>query len=191
MTAASAGRVPRGRGAVALALLLALVASLLLAGYLAYRSRHLTDEPYRPWVDSQRVVPDGDRQQAKAVAEQFALRVDGYRGSDPKGYLASVTSVLTTRFKAEFTKAFDAATKVGEAESGTDQVGEGAIVSTGVSTIDRDSAEVLVAHDNTVTSGQGATQDTSQGTSQRHHRWTVQLRKVGGTWLVDGFDAVS
>lgn len=190
MTAASAGRVSRGRALLTLVLLLALVASLAVAGYLAYRSRHLTDEPYRPWADSQRIVPDHDRQDAKAVAEQFALRVDGYRGSDPKAYLGSVTPMLTTKFKAEFTKAFDAATKVGEAESG-DQVGKGTIVSTGLSTIDRDSAEVLVAHDNTITGAQGATQGSAQGTTQRHHRWTVQLRKVGGDWLVDGFEAIS
>ncbi len=183
MTDASTGRVSRGRTVVTLVLLVAMVASLALAGYLAYRSRHLTDEPYRPWADSQRVIPDHDRQQAKAVAEQFALRVDGYRGSDPKAYLSSVTPMLTTRFEAEFTKAFDAATKVGEAEAGSDQVGKGTIVSTGLSTIDRDSAEVLVAHDNTITS--------AQGTAQRHHRWTVQLRKVDGDWLVDGFEAIS
>lgn len=180
----------RGRGILVLVLLIALIASLVVAGYLAYRSRHLTDEPFRPFGDSPRVVPQQDRQQAKAVAEQFALRVDGYRGSDPEAYLASVTPVLTTKFKSEFTKAFDAATKVGEAggdQAGSDQVGKGSIVATGVSTIDRDSAEVLVAHDNTITSSGGSTGDTAQ----RHHRWSVQLRKVGGTWLVDGFDAVS
>lgn len=177
----------RGRGLLALVLLLALVASLVVAGYLAYRSRHLTDAPFRPFGDSQRVVPQQDRQQAKAVAEQFALRVDGYKGADPNAYLASVTPILTTKFKNEFTKAFEAATKVGEAEAGGDQVGKGAILATGVSTIDRDSAEVLVAHDNTITGSGGS----DGATVQRHHRWTVQLRKVGGDWLVDGFEAVS
>jgi Mce-associated membrane protein len=32
---------------------------------------------------------------------------------------------------------------------------------------------------------------SSVGNSQRHHRWSVDLVKVDGRWLIDGFDPVN
>jgi hypothetical protein len=40
-----------------------------------------------------------------------------------------------------------------------------------------------VVHDSTV--------KATSGTTERHYRWTVSLRKVHGDWLVDDFTPVS
>jgi hypothetical protein len=63
------------------------------------------------------------------------------------------------------------------------QKGKGTIVASGIGEMDDDSATALVVHDNTITS--------STGTTQRHSRWTIDLVKVDGKWLVDDFTPVS
>ena len=53
---------------------------------------------------------------------------------------------------------------------------------TGVGDLDDDSASILVVHDADVTS--------TQGKVQHHYRWSVNLVKVKGEWLVDDFNPV-
>ena len=48
---------------------------------------------------------------------------------------------------------------------------------------DDDSATVLVVHDADVT--------TTQGKIEHHYRWTVNVVKVDGSWLVDDFSPVT
>jgi hypothetical protein len=115
-----------------------------------------------------------------AVAEQFCLRVDAFNGDDPAAYKKLVTEMLTTKYKKAFDTEFAAIQQLGIQKG---QTGKGTIVASGVGDIDEDSASVLVVHDNTITS--------DAGTTERHSRWTVNLVKVGGTWLVDDFTPVS
>lgn len=130
--------------------------------------------------DSAKVPNAEARSKVKAVAEQFALRVDNFDGTKPDAYRTSVTAMLTTKYKAEFNSQFEQIEKLG-IQAG--QKGVGDVKASGVQDIDSDSATVLVVHDNTITS--------SDGTIQRHHRWTVSLVKVGSKWLVDDFTQVS
>jgi hypothetical protein len=120
------------------------------------------------------------RGKVKATAEQFCLRVDDFDGADPDGYRKSVVALLTTKYKADFDNSFAQVEKLG-IQAG--QKGQGVVKASGIQDIDSDSATVLVAHDNTIT--------TSEGTIQRHHRWSVSLVKVGSRWLVDNFVQVS
>jgi Mce-associated membrane protein len=156
------------------------VLSVLVAAVLVYRSSHLTDAPFSLSNSGRAVPPDAERHKVVAVAEQFCLRVDGFDGDQPDEYKKSVTEMLTTKYKKAFDTEFAAIQQLGVQKG---QKGKGTIVASGVGTLDGDSATVLVVHDNTITS--------SSGTTERHSRWTVDLNKVDGKWLVDDFTPVS
>jgi hypothetical protein len=175
-------KAPTGqaRGLVALALVVLTVLGVVVAGVMAYRAAHPTDKPFSLSNSGQPIPAESEQHQVVAVAEQFCLRMDSVDGSDVDGYKKKVSELLTTKQKAKFDSSFAEFEKLGVSK---DLKGTGTILASGVSDIDPDSATVLVAHDSTV-------KDTS-GTTERHYRWTVALRKVHGDWLVDDFTPVS
>jgi len=131
-------------------------------------------------------VRDSDseqRQRGEAVnaASQFAVRMDTFDGKDMAGYSKSVQQLLTTKYKSEFAKQFQPFQQV---YSQAQAVGTGKVVMSGVASFDADSATVLVVHDGSVKSKLGQSQ-------VRHQRWSVDLVKVGGRWLVDDFSPVN
>jgi hypothetical protein len=168
------------RGLIALALVVVTLVCLGAAGVLLQRASHLTDKPFSLSNSGQAIPTDSERHAVVAVAEQFCLRMDSVDGSDVEGYKKRVSELLTTKQKAKFTSGFAEFEKVGLDKS---LKGEGTVLSSGVADIDQDSATVLVVHDSTV--------KASSGTTERHYRWTVSLRKVHGDWLVDDFTPVS
>ena len=163
---------------LALALLLAVgvAASLVLL----QRQANLTDKPFSLSNDGRVIPSDSARHRVVAVAEQFCLRVDAFNGDDADTYRKLVTEMLTTKYKKAFDTEFAAIEQLGIQKG---QTGKGTIVASGVGEMDDDSATVLVVHDNTITS--------SAGTTQRHSRWSIDLVKVDGKWLVDDFTPVS
>jgi Mce-associated membrane protein len=170
----------QARGWIALGIVVVTVLALVLAVVLFQRSRHLTDQPFSLSNSGQVIPSDSARHTAVAVAEQFCLRMDAVDGSDAKGYVKKVSQLLTTKQKAKFTQEFSDFSKLGIAPG---IKGTGTVLASGVADMDSDSATVLVAHDSTVKDG--------TNTTQRHYRWTVSLREVGGKWLVDDFTPVS
>jgi Mce-associated membrane protein len=128
----------------------------------------------------QEVVAESRARTAAAqAAEQFAARVNNYEVESIEGYQAGITPLLTTKFQAEFEKAMgDIVTSVKEAEMSS----EGKVLTSAVSSVDADSAEVLVVADASV--------KTVFDTRARHFRWEVSLVKVDGEWLVDNFSPV-
>ena len=177
MTNATTGRA---RGLIALALLTLTVLAVAAAGVLLYRTSHLTDAPFSLSNSGQPIASDSERHQVVAVAEQFCLRMDAVDASDVEGYQKRVSQLLTTKQKAKFESQFAQFKSLGLDPK---LKGTGTILASGLSDIDQDSATVLVAHDSSVTD--------STGTTERHYRWTVALRKVHGDWLVDDFTPVS
>jgi len=163
-----------------LALLLLLVLGAVASAVLVQRGDDLTDKPFSISNDGHVIASDDQRHEVVAVAEQFCLRVDAFNGDDPDTYKKLVTQMLTTKYKKAFDTEFAAIQQLGIQQG---QNGKGTIVASGVGDIDDDSATVLVVHDNTITS--------SAGTTQRHSRWTIDLNKVDGKWLVDDFTPVS
>lgn len=168
----------KARRLFALGLVLALLLALLATGFLAYRAANPTDDPYSLSGGGKPLPDEKERQRAMTVAEQFALRVDAVDTGDLPGYIKSVSELLTAKFKAKFESGIDETLGAPtDAPSGDGEKATGKVYSTGVLTMDADSATVLVAHDQDfVVNGR----DVGQG-----FRWVVQLRKVGGTWLVD------
>lgn len=177
MTNATTGRT---RGFIALGLVVLTALAVLVAAVMVYRASHPTDEPFSLSNSGQSIPSDSLRHEVVAVAEQFCLRMDAVDGSDVDGYKKKVSELLTTKQKTKFDSSFAEFEKLGVSK---DLKGTGTVLASGVSEVDADSATVLVAHDSTI-------KDTS-GTTDRHYRWTVALRKVHGDWLVDDFTPVS
>jgi len=131
---------------------------------------------------------DDDRRDAVAAAQQFALRMDAFDGSDIDAYVKTIEPMLTTKERASFTEqlqefkqVYEEAARARKKAGGGAAPAQGRILLTGVTDADADSATVLIAHDTTVP---GASQAV-------HARWTVSMRKVEGDWLVDSFVPVS
>ena len=177
MTKATTGTT---RGLIALGLVVLTALGVLVAGVLVYRAYHPTDEPLSLSNSGQPIPSDSERHEVVAVAEQFCLRMDAVDASDLDGYKKKVSELLTTKQKAKFDETFAQFANLGISQ---DLKGKGTILASGVSELDDDSATVLVAHDSTLTE--------PSGTTDRHYRWTVTLRKVDGDWLVDDFTPVS
>ena len=121
-----------------------------------------------------------ERAAASSVASQFALRMDNVDGTDFDGYIKDINELLTTKAKSQNQKTFDAMKQSYE----TAKVkGTGNVLLTAVGDADDDSATVLVVHDASV--------DTTQGKIEHHYRWSVNVVKVGDSWLVDDFNPVN
>ena len=121
-----------------------------------------------------------ERASASSTASQFALRMDNVDGTNFDKYIKGINELLTTKAKTENDKVFDVMKQTYEAAK---VKGTGKILLTAVGDADQDSATVLVVHDAAVT--------TTQGKIDHHYRWTVNMAKVKGSWLVDDFNPVN
>ena len=120
------------------------------------------------------------RAAASTVASQFALRMDKVDGTKFDDYVKAVNQLLTTKAKTKNSKVFDVMKQSYQAAK---VKGSGKVLMTAVGASDADSATVLVVHDASVT--------TTQGNIDHHYRWTVDVVKVNGKWLVDDFNPVN
>lgn len=120
------------------------------------------------------------RRDVVRVAERFTVQVNNYDSESVDKYQESVSSMLSTKFRADFEKALvEIVASVREAQMNSD----GKVLASGVASLDPDSATVLVVADAEV--------KTVFDTRQRHFRWEVALVKVDGKWLVDNFTPVA
>jgi Na+-transporting NADH:ubiquinone oxidoreductase subunit NqrC len=121
---------------------------------------------------------DADRREAVVVAEQFALRMDDFAAPSATAYDKRIEQLLTTKGKASFAQVKTVIAEVYKAAqpSKGGAAPTGKIVYAGVSQADDDTATVLVAHDSAIPAS----------TKALHFRWTVELQKINGRWLVDG-----
>jgi len=117
------------------------------------------------------------RHQVQRVASSFAVNVNTYSSSDFQDYAGRVRPLLTPDFEKSFSRFIQGI--VGQMRSIKIQ-SKGEVLVTGVSSIDQDSATVLVVSDADVT--------TSVGERARHFRWRVDLVRQQGRWLVNGFE---
>ena len=139
-------------------------------------------------------LPD-ERDQVMSLTDQFVKRLGTYSPDmiDDSGqmpaYREQVREVITPKFAADFDKEVAAAEQL---------VAQGAITrtadvfATAVSSIDDDSARVLVAGAFTDSYQQGKG-DKAATIDQEPlpFRFTVDLVMIGGEWLVDDFSPVS
>jgi hypothetical protein len=143
-----------------------------------------------------------DREEVLSVAREFATRFNTYDPSmlDDEGHLpdyAKISDLLTPKF-ADIFKDFVKLPEQTVAQLHVTSVGT--VYADGVASQDSDSAEVLVAGtiellypytgkgDKGSTSGSG--DDKQVSTGPQRFRYTVDLVKIDGSWLVDDFDDV-
>lgn len=172
-TADRPSRRPRLAAALAALCVLALVGGLVLAFWLQDRTE-------------EREAAEQDRIEAMQAAQAFTEVWNTFRPNDVSGYVERVTPLLTSKFETEFSNAAeDVVTGITQqrlssrGEVLTDADG---VPLVGISSIDPDSAEVLVVAD--------ANRVANRQRVLRHWRWQVSLRKVDGEWLVDSFKEV-
>jgi Mce-associated membrane protein len=118
------------------------------------------------------------REDVQRVASSFAANVNTYSSRDIDGYSERVKPLLTDKFEGSFSRAIQgivAQMRSAQIES------QGEVLVTGVSSVDQDSATVLVVVDADVS--------TAVGERARHFRWEVDLVRQQGKWLVDGFES--
>ncbi len=114
------------------------------------------------------------------VAERFTAQVNNYKVKSIDHYRASITPMLSPKFKGEFDKAMkNIVSSVKQAK----MTSKGQVLTSAVASVDPDSAQVLVVADSSV--------KTVFDTRVRHFRWQVALVKIDGHWLVDNFTPVS
>jgi hypothetical protein len=139
-------------------------------------------------------LPD-EREQAMSLTDQFVKRLGTYSPDmvDDSGqmpdYREQVREVITPKFAADFDKQVATAEQL-VAQGGITRTAD--VFATAVSSIDDDSARVLVAGAFTDSYEQGSG-DESQTVDQEPlpFRFTVDLVVIDGEWLVDDFSPVT
>jgi Mce-associated membrane protein len=183
---AGARLTPRVRIATAALLALVVAACVALLIWMSLAGRATADGGLE--------LPD-EREQVMSLTDQFVKRLGTYSPDmlDDSGqmpaYREQVREVITPKFAADFDQ---------EVATAEQLVAQGAITrtadvfATAVSSIDDDSARVLVAGAFTDSYEQGKG-DTSRTVDQEPlpFRFTVDLVMIDGEWLVDDFSPAS
>jgi len=136
------------------------------------------------------------REQVMSLTDQFVKRLGDYgpdmldeSGQMPQ-YREQVTEVISDKFATDFDKQVKTVEQL-VAQAGVERSTR--VFSTGVSSIDDDSARVLAAgafHDTYTPAGSGKKKPRTIEQEPLPFRFTVDLVKVDGEWKVDDFTPV-
>ena len=177
---------PRVRVAIAAVLALVVAVCLALLVWLSVSDRASADGG----LD----LPD-EREQAMSLTDQFVKRLGTYSPDmvDDSGqmpaYREQVREVITPKFAADFDKEVATAEQL-VAQGGITRSAD--VFATAVSSIDDDSARVLVAGAFTDSYEQGKGDDaTTVDQEPLPFRFLVDLVVIDGEWLVDDFSPVT
>ena len=183
---AGARLTPRVRLAIASALGVVVVVCIGLLIWLSVSDRASADGG----LD----LPD-EREQAMSLTDQFVKRLGTYSPDmlDGSGqmpdYRAQVREVITPKFAADFDKEVATAEQL-VAQGGITRTAD--VFATAVSSIDDDSARVLVAGAFTDSYRQGeGKKATTVNQEPLPFRFLVDLVVIDGDWLVDDFSPVT
>ena len=180
------GRSALGRQVVAAALALVVVVCVALLLWMTLGGRASGDGGLE--------LPD-EREQAMSLTDQFVKRLGTYSPDmlDDSGqmpdYREQVREVITPKFAADFDKQVATVEQL-VAQGGITRTAD--VFATAVSSIDDDSARVLVAGAFTDSYRQGKGDDARTVDQEPlPFRFTVDLVVIDGDWLVDDFTPVS
>lgn len=123
------------------------------------------------------------RQEVISRVNDFAVTYNTYSVAELEDYQKRVKPFLTPKYDAEFVKVTDGFFTALESRKQTS--GEARVLRTAVSSIDQDSAEVLVAVNATLKNT-----DNAQPIP-RNFRWKVSLSKTKGVWKVSSYSSVA
>ncbi len=183
---AGARLTPQVRVAIAVALALVVVVCVALLTWMSVAGRASADGG----LD----LPD-EREQAMSLTDQFVKRLGTYSPDmvDDSGqmpdYRGQVREVITPKFAADFDKEVATVEQL-VAQGGITRTAD--VFATAVSSIDDDSARVLVAGAFTDSYEQGkGKKATTVAQEPLPFRFTIDLVVIGGKWLVDDFSPVT
>jgi hypothetical protein len=177
-----------------LRLALLAVLSVLLLGSVATVTYLAATRPVSALgIDGDQDAVQSERESVMAQAEQFMLRINTYSpdlldGDTMPKYRDLVDDVITSKFAADFEKNAPLAEATVK-QAGLARTAE--VFSTGISTIDSDSATALVAGSITQSYPKSPGSDERVQTEPAPFRVQVTLVKVKGTWLVDDFSPLT
>lgn len=126
------------------------------------------------------------RQSAVSAATTFVTQLNTYDTAASEEYVARVEPLMSDDFAANFVAATQ---DIFPRLATTGLTSQGSVLRAGVSSIDADSAEVLVAA-KAVASSQTGTPPTQQQRI-RNFRWEVELTREGDQWLVSRYQPFS
>lgn len=179
-------RPPRWRTVLAVALTLVVVACVALLVWLTAGGRASADGG---------LDHSEEREQVMSLTDQFVKRLGTYSPDmlDDSGqmpdYRDQVREVITPKFAADFDKEVATAEQL-VAQGGITRTAD--VFATAVSSVDDDSARVLVAGAFTDSYSQGSGKKaTTVDQEPLPFRFTVDLVVIEGEWLVDDFTPVS
>jgi Mce-associated membrane protein len=132
-----------------------------------------------------RAGQDAADQQARSevvrAAERFTVQVNTYDASSLDSYQKSMNTMMSPKFRADYKKVIDQlVSTIQQAKV----VSKGQVLASGISSLDTDSAQVLVVSDADV-------KTIYDPSLARHFRWEVSLVKIHGKWLVNDFTPVT
>jgi Mce-associated membrane protein len=119
------------------------------------------------------------RKEVQRVASSFAVNFNTYSSKNVDKYRQRMRPLLTDQAERSFGQAI---TSVETQMRSRQMSSQGEVLVTGVSSIDSDSATVLVVADADISS--------AGGDLARHFRWEVDLVRRGNRWLVNDFAPV-
>jgi Mce-associated membrane protein len=123
------------------------------------------------------------RNQVTARANDFAVAYNTYDVADIDDYQKRLKGLLTPAYDKQFVEITNA---VFDALKTKDQKSGGAkVLGVALDSIDKDSAEAIVAVDASITN------TDNKAAVLRHFRWKVSFQKAKGEWLVDKFESVA
>jgi hypothetical protein len=124
-----------------------------------------------------------DRQQVTSRANDFAVAYNTYDVADAADYQKRMKGLLTSKYDEQFVKLTDAI--FGALKDKRQKSGDAKVLGVAVDSIDKDSAEALVAVDASITNTDNA------AAVVRHFRWRVSFTKTDDEWLVSNFESVA
>jgi hypothetical protein len=177
---------PRWRRLLAVALTIVVVACVAVLVWLAAGGRAISGGG---------LDHTEEREQVMSLTDQFVKRLGTYSPDmlDPSGqmpdYRDQVREVITPKFAADFDKEVATAEQL-VAQGGITRTAD--VFATAVSSVDDDSARVLVAgaFTDSYAQGEGKKQQSVEQ-EPLPFRFTVDLVMINGEWLVDDFTPVS
>lgn len=179
----------RGRVAVLGALLVGLLALVIWATYLV-STRHAT-VPGTDWELNGEVSAEQEQREAVlSTTEQLMRRMNTYGPGDLEGkqmpaYREEVAALLSPKFAEEFHNTVSAA-EATVAQAGMARTAE--VTGVGVAALDEDSAQALVA--GSFTNSYPGRDGARVEDAPLPFRFEVDLVRIDGEWLVDGFAPV-
>jgi Mce-associated membrane protein len=123
------------------------------------------------------------RNQVTARANDFAVAYNTYDVAKVDDYQKRLKGLLTPKYDKQFVQITNA---VFDALETKDQKsGDAKVLGVAIDSIDKDSAETIVAVDASITN------TDNKAAVLRHFRWKVSFVKSKGEWLVDKFESVA